>query len=291
MTTAMTTAVTTAVTAAPRPAGPPSTTLELPARAAKPRTVGLTMAIDNGMPVGAFRDAVESAGELVDLVKFGWGTAVVTPRFGEKLDVLRAAGIDWFLGGTLFEKHVAQGRVEDYRRLCADLGCRYVEVSNGTIPLEESRKAELVARFAEDFTVLSEVGAKSAEGNERLRPRDWARQVRTDLAHGARWVITEARESGTTGIAGADGAPRADVLEALREAGVDPAVLLFEAPTKALQTRFVLRFGPDVNLGNVAPADLVALETLRLGLRSDTMVADAVLDTLPAFLDEEALRA
>jgi phosphosulfolactate synthase len=110
--------------------------------------------------------------------------------------------------------------------------------------------------------------------------------VRTDLAHGARWVITEARESGTTGIAGADGAPRADVLEALREAGVDPAELLFEAPTKALQTQFVLRFGPDVNLGNVAPTDLVALETLRLGLRSDTM-----LDTVPAFLDEGALRA
>jgi phosphosulfolactate synthase len=263
-------------TAGQPPAGPPATTLQLPARAAKPRSTGLTMAIDNGMPVGAFRDAVESAGELVDLVKFGWGTAVVTPRFGEKLDCLREAGIDWFLGGTLFEKHVAQGRVEDYRRLCADLGCRHVEISNGTIPLEESRKADYVARFAEEFTVLSEVGAKSAEGNERMRPRDWARQVRTDLAHGARWVITEARESGTTGIAGGDGAPRGDVLEALREAGVDPALLLFEAPTKALQTQFVLRFGPDVNLGNVAPADLVALETLRLGLRSDTMLADTV---------------
>jgi phosphosulfolactate synthase len=277
-------------TALQQPAGPPATTLDLPARAAKPRTTGLTMAIDNGMPVGAFRDAVESAGELVDLVKFGWGTALVTPRFGEKLDCLRAAGIDWFLGGTLFEKHVAQGRVEDYRRLCLDLGCRHVEISNGTIPLEESHKAAYVARFAEEFTVLSEVGAKSAEGNDRLRPRDWARQVRTDLAHGARWVITEARESGTTGIAGSDGAPRTDVLEALREAGVDPAVLVFEAPTKALQTQFVLRFGADVNLGNVAPADLVALETLRLGLRSDTM-----LDTVPAFLDEpsteEALRA
>jgi phosphosulfolactate synthase len=274
------------MTTAPQPAGPPATTLDLPARTLKPRAVGVTMAIDNGLPVGAFRDAVESAGDLVDLVKFGWGTALVTPRFGEKLDCLREAGIDWFLGGTLFEKHVAQDRVEDYRRLCLDLGCRHVEISNGTIPLEESRKAEYVARFAEEFTVLSEVGAKSAEGNERLRPRDWARQVRTDLAHGARWVITEARESGTTGIAGADGAPRADVLEALRESGVDPAVLLFEAPTKALQAQFVLRFGPDVNLGNVAPADLVALETLRLGLRSDTM-----LETVPALLEGGAVRA
>jgi phosphosulfolactate synthase len=288
------------MTTAPQPAGPPVSTLDLPARTARPRTVGLTMAIDNGLPVGAFRDAVESAGDLVDLVKFGWGTALVTPRFDEKLACLREAGIDWFLGGTLFEKHVAQGRVEDYRRLCHQLGCRHVEISNGTVPLEEARKAEYVARFAEEFTVLSEVGAKSAEGNERLRPRDWARQVRTDLAHGARWVITEARESGTTGIAGSDGAPRADVLEALRESGVDPAVLLFEAPTKALQTQFVLRFGPDVNLGNVAPADLVALETLRLGLRSDTMLTETVLaetvltDTVPdglAAAEGGALRA
>jgi phosphosulfolactate synthase len=245
--------------------------LTLPPRAAKPRTIGLTMAIDNGLPVGAFRDAIDSGGELIDLVKFGWGTALVTPRLGEKLACLREAGIGWFFGGTLFEKYVAQGLVDDYRRLCHDNGCRYVEVSNGTIPLGEGRKADYVARFAEEFTVLSEVGAKSVEGNERLQPRDWARQVRTDLAHGARWVITEARESGTTGIADSDGAPRAEVLDALRDAGVDPAVLVFEAPTKALQAQFVLRYGADVNLGNIAPADVIAVETLRLGLRSDTL--------------------
>jgi phosphosulfolactate synthase len=262
------------------------TPLTLPARACKPRATGLTMVIDNGLPVGAFRDAVESNGELIDLVKFGWGTALVTARLDEKIRCLESAGIGWYFGGTLFEKHVAQGKVEEYRAFCHGWGARYVEISNGTVEIDEDRKADYVAAFADDFTVLSEVGAKSAEGNERLRPRDWARQVRTDLAHGARWVITEARESGTTGIAAGDGTPRADVLEALREAGVYPAVLLFEAPTKALQTQFVLRFGADVNLGNVAPADLIALETLRLGLRSDTM-----LDTVPAFLDEEALRA
>lgn len=272
---------TSTTTRAARPAGPPVSALDLPARAVRPRATGLTMVIDNGLPVGAFRDAVESAADLIDLVKFGWGTALVTPRFDEKLACLREAGIDWFLGGTLFEKHVAQGRVEEYRRLCHDLGARHVEVSNGTLPIEESRKADYVARFAAEFTVLSEVGAKTAEGNARLRPRDWARQVRTDLAHGARWVITEARESGTTGIAGGDGSARGEVLDALREAGVDPATLVFEAPTKALQAEFVLRFGPDVNLGNIAPADVVALETLRLGLRSDTML-DVLTDRAPA---------
>jgi phosphosulfolactate synthase len=254
------------------------TELALPSRTTKPRTTGLTMVIDNGLPVGAFRDAVESSGQYVDLVKFGWGTALVTPRLPEKLACLRAAGIGWFFGGTLFEKHVVQGRVEDYRRLCLEFGCRYVEVSNGTIPLSEARKAEYVSRFAEDFVVLSEVGSKSTEANARLRPRDWARQVRTDLAHGARWVITEARESGTTGIAGNDGRPRSDVLDALHDAGVDPGLVVFEAPTKVLQTEFVLRFGADVNLGNVAPADVIAVETLRLGLRSDTMTDVLVED-------------
>lgn len=253
------------------------TTLTLPDRASKPRRTGLTMMIDNGLPLGQFTDVVDSHGDLVDLVKLGWGTAVVTRRLPEKLQVLRDAGIGWFFGGTLFEKHVAQGRVDDYRRLCLEHGCRHVEVSNGTLPIPEDEKAALISRLARDFTVLSEVGSKTAEGNAHLRPKDWARQVRTDLAHGASWVITEARESGTTGIAGSDGRARLDVLEAISAAGVDPDLLVFEAPTKALQTHFVLRFGADVNLGNIASTDLVALETLRLGLRSDTM-----LDTLPA---------
>lgn len=251
--------------------------LTLPARATKPRTTGLTMVIDNGLPLRAFRDSIDSYGELIDLVKFGWGTAVVTPRIDEKIACLGAAGIGWFFGGTLFEKHVAQGRFDEYRRLCHEHNCRYVEVSNGTVPIEEARKADYVARLSAEFTVLSEVGSKTAAGNARLQPRDWARQISTDLAHGARWVITESRESGTTGIAGTDGSPRDDILDALRDAGAAPASLIFEAPTKTLQTSFVQRFGADVNLGNIAPADVIAVETLRLGLRSDTMTEAADL--------------
>ncbi|MEO9221179.1 MAG: phosphosulfolactate synthase, partial [Mycobacteriaceae bacterium] len=124
---------------------------------------------------------------------------------------------------------------------------------------------------ASEFIVLSEVGSKTTAGNDALTPRDWARQVRTDLAHGARYVITESRESGTTGLATAAGEVRDDVVDAIMAAGVDPAWLLFEAPTKALQTYLIRRFGSDVNLGNIAPADVVGLETLRLGLRSDTL--------------------
>jgi phosphosulfolactate synthase len=267
--------------------------LTLPDRTVKPRTTGLTMVIDNGLPLRAFCDSIDSFGELIDLVKFGWGTALVTPRLEEKLACLRAAGIGYFFGGTLFEKHVAQGRFDDYRRLCHDRGCRFVEVSNGTITIEGARKADYVARLAAEFTVLSEVGTKSAEGNARLQPRDWTREVRTDLAHGARWVITEARESGTTGIAGADGNARTDILDALRDGGVDPGNLVFEAPTKMLQTHFVQRFGANVNLGNIAPGDVVALETLRLGLRSDTMTetTDAQTDDIRARTDDIGARA
>jgi phosphosulfolactate synthase len=251
--------------------------LTLPERAAKPRTRGLTMVIDNGLPLRALRDSLDSFGELIDLVKLGWGTALVTPRLDEKLAALGAAGIGYFFGGTLFEKHVAQDRFDEYRRFCHDHGCRYVEVSNGTIPIPEARKAEYVGLLSAEFTVLSEVGTKSAESNAFLRPRDWARQIRTDLAHGARWVITESRESGTTGIARQDGSPRVDIIDAIRDAGVQPDRLIFEAPTKILQTHFVQRFGADVNLGNIAPGDLVSVETLRLGLRSDTMT-DALDD-------------
>ncbi|MGZ4543340.1 MAG: phosphosulfolactate synthase [Mycobacteriaceae bacterium] len=248
------------------------TALTLPERSRKPRSAGLTMVIDGGLPIRLFRDVIASYGPHIDLVKFGWGTAVVTPCLREKLTCLREAGIGYFFGGTLFEKHVAQGEFDAYRQLCHDHGCRYVEVSNGTVPLEESDKAHYVSVLAEEFTVLSEVGSKTTEGNNRLTPRDWARQIRTDLAHGAHLVITESRESGTTGFANPSGEVREEVLDAILAAGVDPALLLFEAPTKALQTELILRFGANVNLGNIAPSDVVGVETLRLGLRSDTLL-------------------
>ncbi len=257
------------------------TTLTLPERSTKPRAAGLTMVIDGGLPVGLFRDLIASNAPYIDLVKFGWGTAVVTPRLAEKLACLREAGIDYFFGGTLFEKHVLQGELDAYRRLCHSYGCRYVEVSNGTVPLGESEKAGYIGRLAEEFTVLSEVGSKTTEGNDALSPRDWARQVRTDLAHGARLVITESRESGTTGLATTAGEVRDEVVDATMAAGVDQSLLLFEAPTKGLQTHLIRRFGADVNLGNIAPTDVLALETLRLGLRSDTLY-DMQPQQLPA---------
>ncbi len=249
------------------------TTLDLPARAIKPRREGLTMVIDSGLPLGQFRDVMTSHAAYVDLVKFGWGTAVVSPHLDAKIATLQQLGIDFFFGGTLLEKHVAQAKFDDYVRLCRDHECSVVEVSDGTLPMRPGEKASYIQRLAGEFTVLAEVGFKLPARNAELTPADWARAARADLAAGASLVITEARESGTTGIAGADGECRDDVLDAILGAGIRPQQLLFEAPTKSLQAHLVTRLGSDVNLGNVAPADIIGLETLRLGLRADTFGA------------------
>ncbi|ADP83938.1 phosphosulfolactate synthase [Pseudofrankia inefficax] len=255
------------------------TALRLPSRQAKPRSRGLTMVIDNGLPTSYFRDAVSSSTELIDLVKFGWGTALVTADLDQKIETLRSLGIGYFFGGTLFEKHVLQRRFDDYRAFCHDYGCSHVEVSNGTIELPNPEKDDYISRLADDFTVLSEVGFKDGERSERLSPSRWVEYIRADLDAGADLVITEARESGRSGICRPDGRLRFGLIEDILEAGLPTDQLLFEAPTKELQTYFVRRVGTDVNLGNIAPTEVIALETLRLGLRSDTLLdIEATID-------------
>jgi phosphosulfolactate synthase len=247
-----------------------STTLTLPARSTKPRVNGLTMVVDGGVPVGALRDVVASAGEYIDFVKFGWGTSLVSRELGAKIELLSANDIDFYLGGTLFEKYVLQSRFDDYRALCHAWSCRFVEVSNGTIQLSNVEKTSYVRKLAYEFEVISEVGFKDAARSDRLSPRRWIEYVEDDLAAGARLVTLEARESGTSGICHADGQLRVGLVEeVVSELPVNQ--LLFEAPTTALQAHMVRRVGPDVNLGNVPPSGVLALETLRLGLRADTL--------------------
>ncbi|NJQ03741.1 phosphosulfolactate synthase [Streptomyces zingiberis] len=245
--------------------------LELPARAAKPRTKGLTMVIDNGAPVRWFEDAVASAADFIDLVKFGWGTALVTAGLKEKTETLRQHGVPYMFGGTLFEIHVLQGRFEEYRALCLERGCGHVEVSDGTIDLDPAEKARCITRLAADFTVVSEVGFKDPRRSETFAPSQWLGAIHRDLDAGAAAVILEARESGTSGICRADGEVRFGLIEDVLDAGPPADRLVFEAPTKELQTYFIRRVGGDVNLGNIALTDVIALETLRLGLRSDTL--------------------
>jgi phosphosulfolactate synthase len=243
----------------------------LPSRATKPRSTGLTMVIDGGIPQQLFADTMSSAAEYIDFVKFGWGTAVVTGGIQAKIDVLRAHDIGFYFGGTLFEKYVMQERFDDYKRFCVEHGCGHVEVSNGTITMSNAEKASYIRKLAGDFTVVSEVGFKDPERSEQLPPSKWVEYINEDLAAGATMVTLEARESGKSGICRPDGALRFGLIEDVLAAGVTQDQLLFEAPTTALQTYFVTRIGTDVNLGNVPAGGVISLETLRLGLRADTL--------------------
>ncbi|HVV14104.1 phosphosulfolactate synthase [Amycolatopsis sp.] len=236
-----------------------------------------TMMIDPGLPTGLFTDVITSHGEYVGLVKFGWGTALVTRDLDRKIAVLRDAGIGFYFGGTLFERYLWGGRVDDYLALVDRTGATHIEVSNGTIPLDQEAKAGYVRRMAGHRPVLSEVGYKDAERSARLSPDDWVGAIEQDLAAGAELVITETRESGRSGMARPDGHLRDDVLRAVLSA-VDPGRLLFEAPTKDLQVELIREIGPEVNLGNIAAADVLGVETLRQGLRGDTLLQFAPAD-------------
>jgi phosphosulfolactate synthase len=247
--------------------------ISLPDRAAKPRQEGLTMVIDGGLPLHQFQDLIASNHAHIDFVKFGWGTALVTSTLSAKLAWLRQHRIDFFFGGTLFEKFLSQDRIGPFVELCHEHGCRYIEVSNGTWPLANAEKARYIRRLSSQFRVISEVGFKDVRLASEMAAAEWVDDINQDLDAGAHLVITEARESGRSGICYPDGRLRMDLIDGILDSGIDPRKLLFEAPTKDLQTYFVARLGSNVNLGNINPNEVVALETLRLGLRADTFFA------------------
>jgi phosphosulfolactate synthase len=224
--------------------------------------------IDRGMSLAEVDGMLEVAGELVDVVKLGWGTALVSANLRPKLERYSARGIPVVLGGTLTEIAIRQGRVEGLIAWLRELGLRHVEVSDGTIALAPELKRELIETLAKEFTVLAEVGSKDTDFI--MAPYVWVEQIERDLAAGAWKVIAEARESGTAGIYRATGEVRTGLIDEIAHA-IDPELLVFEAPLREQQVWLLKRFGTECNLGNVAPADVVSLETLRLGLRSDTV--------------------
>ena len=212
---------------------------------------------------------IEVAGAAIDIVKLGWGTAVATGNLEPKLARYREHGIPVVLGGSLTELAIAQDRLEALVEWVKELGLRHFEISDGTIALEHARKLEMINRLAQDFTVLSEVGSKDDTG-AITPPYLWVEQMREELDAGAWKVIAEGRESGTAGIFRPTGEIREGLIDEIVH-GIEPGSILFDAPRKDQQVWFVRRFGPEVNLGNVPPDEVLALETLRLGLRSDTM--------------------
>ncbi len=242
--------------------------LELPARPPKPREQGLTHVLDRGLSLSDVDGLIEVAGGSVDIVKLGWGTAVVTGNLAAKLALYAAYGIPVVLGGTLTEVALRQGRIEGLIAWLRELGLQHVEISDGTISLAPSDKRELIARLAKEFTVLSEVGSKDLD--MIMAPYRWVEEIEAELEAGAWKVVAEAREAGNAGIYRADGEVRMGLIDEIAHA-VDPGRLVFEAPRKQQQVFFLKRFGSNVNLGNIAPGDVLSLETLRLGLRSDTL--------------------
>ena len=244
--------------------------LDLPERTTKPRDRGITHVLDRGLSVAEVDGLVEVTGGAVDLVKLGWGTAVATANLEAKLARYRAHGIPVVLGGTLTELAISQDRVEQLVRWLHELGIEHVEVSDGTIVMDHDRKVALIERLKAEFTVLSEVGAK--DNARYMAPYRWVEQIQRELAAGSWKVIAEAREGGTAGIARPDGEVRMGLIDEIAHA-IDPDQILFEAPRKEQQVWFVRRFGTNVNLGNIIPDDVLSLETIRLGLRSDTVGA------------------
>jgi phosphosulfolactate synthase len=241
--------------------------LDLPSRSRKPREQGLTHVLDRGLSVVEVDGMVEVAGDVVDFVKLGWGTALATGNLEAKLERYRAHGLPVVLGGTLTELAIAQGRLDGLVAYLRELGLEHIEVSDGTITLDHDEKLRIIERLAGDFVVFSEVGSKDAD--TIMAPYRWVEQIETELRAGAWKVIAEARETGTAGIYRADGEVRMGLIDEIAHE-VDPGKLLFEAPRKEQQVWFIERFGPEVNLGNICPPDVLSLETLRLGLRSDT---------------------
>ncbi len=242
--------------------------LDLPARAPKPRERGLTHVIDKGLNLREIEGLFDTAGDYVDVVKLGWGTSYVTRNLEKKIALYRSFETPVVCGGTLFEAVIVRDKLPEYKQWLTDHRFSHVEISDGAVEIERERKLELIADLARDFTVLSEVGSKDSE--TVFAPYQWVAWIKEELEAGAWKVITEGREGGTAGIFRSDGEMRTGLLEEIVHE-IPLGDLIFEAPTKSSQAWFVKHFGPDVNLGNIPPDEVIPLETLRLGLRADTI--------------------
>ncbi len=253
--------------------------LDLPPRPGKPRTEGLTHVIDKGLNLREIEGLFDTAGQYVDIVKLGWGTGYVTNNLEKKIALYRSFDTPIVCGGTLFEAVYARGKLVEFKRWLTNQRFSHVEISDGTLEIPRERKLELITEFAQDFTVLSEVGSKDADVN--YAPYLWVQWIKEELDAGAWKVITEGREGGTAGIYRPTGEMRTGLIDEIVH-DVSVGDLIFEAPTKASQAWFVKEFGPNVNLGNIPPDEVIPLETLRLGLRGDTLKEVLLGDREPA---------
>ncbi|PJA07581.1 MAG: phosphosulfolactate synthase [Flavobacteriales bacterium CG_4_10_14_0_2_um_filter_32_8] len=245
----------------------------IPKRESQPRKNGLTMMMDKGLSWRETENFIDASAHLTDLVKLGFGTAYVTKDLQKKVKLYQDAGLKTYLGGTLFEAFIVRGMFDDYRKLLDKFKIDTCEVSDGSMHLNHDKKCEYITSLAKDFTVLSEVGSK--EEGIFISPAKWISMMKGELEAGAWKVIAEARESGTVGIYRPNGTAHVSLVNKII-ANVKVENILWEAPQKSQQIWFIKQFGSNVNLGNIAPFEVIPLECLRLGLRGDTF-----FETLP----------
>ena len=239
----------------------------IPVRTEKPRTSGYTMAMDKGLSCREVEDFIEVAGDYTDIVKLGWATSYVSSNLQRKLDIYREAGIPVYFGGTLFEAFIIRDQFEDYRRVLDKYKLEYCEVSDGSIELPHDKKCAYIRQLAQQVTVLSEVGSKDAE--KIIPPYKWIKLMQDELQAGSWKVIGEARESGNVGLFRSTGEVRSGLVEEILTK-VPSEKIIWEAPIKSQQVFFIKLLGVNENLGNIAPSEVIPLETIRLGLRGDT---------------------
>ena len=239
----------------------------IPERTTKPRQFGFTMAMDKGLSVREVEDFVSVSGDYVDIVKLGWGTSFVTPNLKDKLKVYKEAGIPVYFGGTLFEAFIIRNQFDDYRKVLDKYDLAYAEVSDGSIELDHDKKCDYISKLSDQVTVLSEVGSKDEE--KIIPPYQWIKLMQAELDAGAWKVIGEAREGGNVGLFRSTGEVRSGLVQEILTK-IPFEKIIWEAPIKAQQVWFIKLLGTNVNMGNIAPNEVIPLETIRLGLRGDT---------------------
>jgi phosphosulfolactate synthase len=239
----------------------------LPERTQKPRNSGMTMVMDKGLSLRQVEDFIEVSGIHTDIVKLGWATSYVTPNLDDKLKLYSDAGIPVYFGGTLFEAMLVRGQFDDYCRLLDKYKLQYAEVSDGSIEISHEEKCEYIRKLCKQVTVISEVGSKDVQ--KIFAPYKWINLMRAEIEAGSWKVIAEARESGNVGIYRDSGEVRQGLVDEILTQ-IPEETIIWEAPQKPQQVWFIKLIGANVNLGNIAPADVIPLETLRLGIRSDT---------------------
>lgn len=241
--------------------------LFLPNRTTQPREIGLTMMMDKGLSTRQMEDFLSVSSTYTDLIKFGFGTSFVSKNIKEKVSLIKQVGIRPYLGGTMFELFYARNQIVDYFKMLNNLGIDTIEISDGSIILNHDEKCNLIYEYSKNYTVLSEVGSK--EEGILISPSKWIKMMANELQAGSWKVIAEGRESGSVGIFRPNGKPHTLLINKIISK-INPDQILWEAPSKKQQTWFVNLFNQNVNLGNIAPNDVLPLETLRQGLRGDT---------------------